>query len=69
MSKEKTKHENKVATVATWLKALITLVFFVAPLLNNYGCYKVATGCYKIKKTTKKAHNMQNDSLIHVCSM
>lgn len=47
MSKEKTKHGFKGATVATRLQALKTQAIDVAPLHFLRGCYKGATGCYK----------------------
>lgn len=48
MSKEKTKHGFKGATVATRLQAPKTQAIRVAPLPFLRGYYKGATGCYKI---------------------
>lgn len=47
MSKEKTKHVFKGATLATTLQGLKNKGIHVAPLMFFRGCYKVTTGCYK----------------------
>jgi seryl-tRNA synthetase len=46
MSKEKTKHGFKVATLATCCNCTDYQAKFVATLYFLRGCYKVATGCY-----------------------